>query len=99
MSGATVLIGVDGTAHGHRQRAAFFGRNADVPLMIIAVGDTATISGCLTGLDAMIDAPLATIERVRALKRDGRRLADPHDIARADSDRPQCLAEADDLHR
>ena len=33
-----VLLGVDGTAHGVRERARFFGRNAQVPLMIIAVG-------------------------------------------------------------
>ena len=38
VAGATVLLGVDGTAHGQRQRARFFARNADVPMMIIAVG-------------------------------------------------------------
>src|SRR4051794_15545013 len=30
IAGATVLLGVDGTAHGLRRRARFFGRNADV---------------------------------------------------------------------
>ena len=38
VAGATVLLGVDGTAHGVRQRARFFGGNAKVPLMIISVG-------------------------------------------------------------
>jgi PII-like signaling protein len=37
-----VLLGVDGTAHGVRQRVRFFGRNAGVPLMIISVGAGAT---------------------------------------------------------
>jgi len=36
VDGATALLGVDGTAHGRRQRAAFFSRNAEVPMMIIA---------------------------------------------------------------
>src|SRR4051812_37521064 len=36
VAGATVLLGVDGTAHGQRERARFFGRNAGVPLMVIA---------------------------------------------------------------
>ncbi|MFZ0379787.1 MAG: DUF190 domain-containing protein, partial [Solirubrobacteraceae bacterium] len=38
IAGATALLGVDGTAHGVRQRARFFGRNVDVPMMVIAVG-------------------------------------------------------------
>ena len=38
IAGATVLLGVDGTAHGRRQRAPLFGRNAEVPMMMIAVG-------------------------------------------------------------
>src|SRR5690242_20633879 len=33
LAGATALLGVDGTAHGSRQRARFFARNADVPMM------------------------------------------------------------------
>ncbi len=38
IAGATALLGVDGTAHGKRQRAAFFSRNAGTPMMVIAVG-------------------------------------------------------------
>ncbi len=84
VAGATVLLGVDGTVHGARRRAAFFARNADVPLMIIAIGDPATIDGCLADLDALVTAPLATVERVRTLKRDGDRLAEPHAITGTD---------------
>ncbi len=43
IAGATVLLGVDGTAHGVRRRARFFSANAAVPLMIIAVGGSASI--------------------------------------------------------
>jgi len=38
IAGATTLVGVDGTARGHRQRARLLGRNANVPLMVVAVG-------------------------------------------------------------
>ncbi len=38
VAGATVLLGMDGIAHGRRQRAQFFSRNADLPMMVIAVG-------------------------------------------------------------
>ena len=38
IAGATALLGVDGTAHGRRERAAFFSRNAATPMMVIAVG-------------------------------------------------------------
>ena len=46
IAGATALLGVDGTAHGVRERARFFGRNADVPMMIIAVGRGSGSRGC-----------------------------------------------------
>ena len=42
IAGATALLGVDGTAHGRRERAAFFSRNAEVPMMVIAVGSGGT---------------------------------------------------------
>lgn len=77
IAGATVLLGVDGTAHGIRQRARFFGANADVPLMIISVGDGPRITGVLPELGRMLARPLVTIERARVLKRDGERLAEP----------------------
>lgn len=84
VSGATVLLGVDGTAHGVRQRARFFGRNAEVPLMIIAVGAGETIARALPALGALLPRPLVTLERVRVCKRDGRALAEPRDLPGVD---------------
>jgi PII-like signaling protein len=77
VEGATVLLGVDGTAHGERKRASFLGRNADVPVMVIAVGDGPQITAALPDLEAMIERPLVTLERIRICKRDGERLALP----------------------
>jgi PII-like signaling protein len=80
VSGATVLLGVDGTVHGRRERARFFSRNGEVPLMIISVGDGEQIGALLPELGAMFENPLMTLERVQVLKRDGKRLAQPrHD--------------------
>jgi PII-like signaling protein len=76
IAGATVLLGVDGTAHGERRRARFFGRNAGVPLMIISVGEGDRIAGLLPELGALLSRPLVTLERVSVLKRDGRRLSE-----------------------
>ena len=77
IDGATALLGVDGTAHGRRERAAFFSRNAEVPMMIIAVGAGEQIGRVLPELGALLRRPLLTLERVRVCKRDGRRLALP----------------------
>ena len=77
VDGATALLGVDGTAYGRRQRAAFFSRNAEVPMMIIAVGAGEQISRVLPELGALLRRPLLTLERVRVCKRDGRSLALP----------------------
>jgi PII-like signaling protein len=77
VDGATALLGVDGTVHGRRQRAAFFSRNAEVPMMVIAVGAGEQISRVLPELGALLPRPLLTLERVQVCKRDGRRLALP----------------------
>jgi PII-like signaling protein len=77
LAGATVLLGVDGTAHGVRQRARFFGRNADVPMMIITVGSGEQIAGALPELGSLLTKPLLTLERIRVCKLDGRLLAQP----------------------
>ncbi|MEJ6536431.1 MAG: DUF190 domain-containing protein [Mycobacterium sp.] len=87
-AGATVLLGVDGTSHGMRRRAHFFGCNLDVPLAIIAVGSVANIRQVIPALAAMPHRPLITMERLRVCKRDGRLLA-----------RPRALAESDDQGR
>lgn len=75
--GGTALLGVDGTAHGVRERGRFFGRNTEVPMMIIAVGAGAQIARVLPDLGAMLRRPLVTLERVRVCKRDGQLLAAP----------------------
>jgi PII-like signaling protein len=85
VAGATVLLGVDGTAHGLRQRAKFFGRNAAVPLMIIAVGDSARIAELTPELQRLLNRPLMTLERVRVCKRDGVKLAEPRHLPETDS--------------
>jgi PII-like signaling protein len=79
VAGATVLLGVDGTAHGTRERARFFGRNAAVPLMVISVGDGDRVAALLPELGDLLERPLMTLERVRVCKRDGARLAEPRD--------------------
>jgi PII-like signaling protein len=84
IAGATVLLGVDGIAHGERQRAHFFGRNADVPMMIIAVGSGERIGQVLPELGALLRQPMFTIERVRVCKRDGELLERPHALPGVD---------------
>ena len=85
IAGATVLLGVDGTAHGERRRARFVGGNPDVPLMVISIGDGRRIASLLPELGAMLPRPLVTLERVRVCKRDGVKLAEPHDVAETDA--------------
>lgn len=84
VAGATVLLGVDGTAHGERQRAHFFGRNAAVPLMVIAVGETRRLAGLVPELGATLRQPLITFERVQICKRDGELLTEPRELAGSD---------------
>jgi PII-like signaling protein len=71
LAGASVFLGVDGTAHGRRERARFFDRNVDVPVMIIAVGGGEQIGRVLPELGGLLRHPLITMERVRVCKRDG----------------------------
>jgi len=77
IAGATALLGVDGTAHGQRQRAAFFSRNAETPMMVISVGSGEQISRVLPELGALLRRPLLTLERVTICKRDGELLCAP----------------------
>lgn len=84
IAGAAVLLGVDGTVHGVRRRATFFGRNAEVPLMVIAVGDGSRIGALLPELGTLLAQPLVTLERVRVCKRDGELLSAPAQVAQAD---------------
>ncbi|OBB93315.1 DUF190 domain-containing protein [Mycobacterium sp. 852002-40037_SCH5390672] len=84
LAGATVLLGVDGVAHGERQRANFFGRNADVPMMIVVVGSGERIGRVLPEIGELLRRPLFTLERVRVCKRDGEFLERPHALPGVD---------------
>ena len=84
IAGASVLLGVDGTRGGQRFRARFFGRNADVPMMLIAVGSGERIARVLPELGGLLRDPLITLERVRVCKRDGELLALPHELPGTD---------------
>jgi PII-like signaling protein len=85
IAGATVLLGVDGTRDGRRTRARFFGRNAEVPTMVMAVGDGPNVARVLSELGALLRDPLITLERVRVCKRDGELLARPHALPPSDA--------------
>jgi PII-like signaling protein len=84
IAGASVLLGVDGTTRGRRTRAKFFGRNAEVPMMVIAVGSGERIAAVLPELGRRLRDPLLTLERVRVCKRDGELLAPPHELPGVD---------------
>jgi PII-like signaling protein len=73
LDGVTALLGVDGTIHGERRRASFFGPNRGVPVMLIAVGGGDAAARALHELDP----PLFTLERIRVCRRDGVALAEP----------------------
>jgi PII-like signaling protein len=77
VAGATALLGVDGTAHGRRERAAFFARNAATPMMVITVGSAEQINEVLPELGNLLRRPLLTLERVSICKRDGELLCPP----------------------
>ncbi len=85
LAGASVLLGVDGTARGRRERARFFARNADVPLMIISVGSGDRIARVLPELGALLERPVLTLERVRVCKQDGELLERPHRLPLTDT--------------
>jgi PII-like signaling protein len=75
VAGASVLAGVDGTLDGRRRRARLLGTSRGAPVVVVAVGAAERIAAALGGLAP----PARTFERVRVCKRDGARLAAPHD--------------------
>jgi PII-like signaling protein len=77
VAGASVLLGVDGTSGGVRRRGRLLAGNAQVPLMIISVGDRASIARALAALRGILSDPVITLERVSVCKRDGVLLAEP----------------------
>jgi len=84
IAGATVLLGVDGTRAGRRFRARFFARNAEVPLIVVAVGSGERIAHVLPELAALLASPLMTLERVRVCKRGGELIDTPHELPGVD---------------
>jgi PII-like signaling protein len=88
VAGATALLGVDGTAHGERRRARFFGANTTVPLMVVAVGARERVADAAGELRRLLPRPLMTVERVRVCKRDGQLLAEPHQTPDTDPSAP-----------
>jgi PII-like signaling protein len=84
VAGASVLVGVDGTARRSRQRARFFDRNSDVPAMVVAIGSTDRIGAVLPELGALLTRPLLTLERVRVCKRDGHLFERPYALPAVD---------------
>jgi PII-like signaling protein len=85
-AGATVFLGVDGTAHGQRRRSAFFSRNTDVPLMIIGLGTGAQVNAVLGELTELLaNNPLLTVERAQLCKRGGQLLTRPAELPATDA--------------
>ncbi len=80
VAGATVLLGVDGTRDGRRVRARLLARNADVPMLVVAVGSGAAIANAAPALAEVLAEPLMTLERVQVCRRDGKRIADPEPV-------------------
>ncbi|MGZ8801597.1 MAG: DUF190 domain-containing protein [Mycobacterium sp.] len=84
LDGASAFLGVDGTAHGLRHRARFFGRNVAVPMMIIAVGSADHVGPVVPELHSILGEPLITLERIRVCKRDGVTLSRPDALPSTD---------------
>lgn len=84
IDGASALLGVDGTFRGHRERASFFGRNVDVPVMVIAVGTGERIAEALPELGGLLRRQLITLERVQVCKRDGTLVQVPPELPATD---------------
>ncbi|MCA1680371.1 MAG: DUF190 domain-containing protein [Actinobacteria bacterium] len=84
VDGATAFLGVDGTAHGVRERARFFARNAGVPVVVVAAGPAPAIAAIVPALTGMLERPLLLLERVRVCKVSGTRLATPSELPETD---------------
>jgi PII-like signaling protein len=77
LAGATALLGVDGTTRGARRRARFLGRNADVPLMVISVGDGERLGAVLPEIGVLLRDPIVTLEGITVCRRDGVAVDEP----------------------
>lgn len=73
-AGATALLGVDGTHHGHRERATFLSPRRNAPMVIISVGPRYALAAALPDLARALERPIVTLEGIAQLKHDGVRL-------------------------
>jgi PII-like signaling protein len=71
VAGASVLLGVDGTVAGVRERARFFGRNVGVPILVESVGDRDRLAPALAELQHRLRRTTVAVRPVRVCKRDG----------------------------
>lgn len=62
----------------------FFSANTNVPMMVTAVGTGERIAAALTASAGLLAQPVVSLERVRVCKRDGERLAIPHELPGVD---------------
>jgi PII-like signaling protein len=72
-----VLLGVDGSVGGQRRRARFLSANADVPLMLIAVGHRSALAPALAEIHRLIPQPQLSVERVQLCRQAGVDLGTP----------------------
>lgn len=82
---ATAYLGVDGTAGGRRQRAAFFSRNVAVPAVVVAVGPCARAVEALDELHGTPGLQMVTVAAVDVCKLDGTLVSPPSAVAPDDS--------------
>lgn len=85
-AGAAAFLGVDGTDHGARRRARFFGANTEVPVLIVASGTGDQVAAALPPVRELLPAAAMTVERIQVCKRDGKVLARPAAIPEADAE-------------
>ena len=98
LAGATALLGVDGTARGRRQRARPFRREAQIPMMVIAVAPWDQIMSVLPGVSGLLRHPLAD-PGTGADMQAGRLLPGrPRSVARHGRARHGTVPEANRLH-
>ncbi|MGE2712777.1 DUF190 domain-containing protein [Mycolicibacterium litorale] len=97
---ATAYLGVDGTAHGRRQRAAFFGRNVQVPAMVLATGPRGSVVSAIAELRGLPGLQMLTVEAVTVCKLGGGLLALPADLTGEDGPRRKLTVQtcASELH-
>ena len=87
---ATALLGLDGTREGSRQRARFFGRNEQVPTLIVGVGEESSALAAAESLSAVLRRPAMMLAPVRICSRDGVRMQGPDAGAADEGNRGLC---------